>query len=124
MSTKIYSTLRLNDLELMINLGWDAQERTQKQKVLLNLLIQFPVPPKACQTDKLEDTICYDQLIEKIRKEITNKHFCLIEHLTAEIYSLIKNNVPQKTKIILQLTKYPDIQGLTEGASFSYWDQP
>lgn len=118
----IYASLHIRDLELKVNLGWRNQEREQDQGILIDLIIQFPIPPKACATDHLEDTICYAELTDTIRDQINNKHYKLIEHLTAEIYTIVKMHLPNNSKLTIALTKYPIINGLKGGVCFRYGD--
>ena len=122
-SKKNQTTLQLRGLELHANLGWRKKERGKEQAILLDIDLYFPETPKACVTDDLQDTICYAQLIEKIRCQIEEKNFHLLEHLTYEVYQLIKLHTPAKTKISVRVTKYPQIKGLTGGACFCYEDK-
>lgn len=122
MTAKKKSSLLLQGLALQVNLGWRKQERGKEQAVILDLTLAFPQPPKACLTDELEDTLCYADLIEKIRTAIAHKNFRLLEHLGYDIYHLIKAHVPPTTKISVRITKFPKIDGLTGGACFCYED--
>jgi dihydroneopterin aldolase len=116
------SFLSINDLKLSVNLGWTAEERAKKQIVWLNANIFFMDAPKACTTDELSDTLCYATLIEQVRKKMGAKKYRLIESLTQDIYAIIKANVVIKTKLTVQITKHPQIKGLTGGVIFSYGD--
>lgn len=120
---KCYATLFIRRLELQVNLGWRKKERNQEQAIELDLDIRFPKLPKACITDNLDDTICYAQLIEAIRNSIATKNFKLIEHLSAEIYTIAKAHLPKQSKLNVRLTKYPNIEGLNDGVCFSYGDE-
>jgi dihydroneopterin aldolase len=116
------STLFVRGVELSVNLGWRRQERAHEQAVLLDIDIKFAAPPSACQTDTLDETVCYATLISKIREQIVNKDYRLIEHLSAEIYSIIKPDLPTDAKLQIRITKYPKITGLTGGVCFTYGD--
>lgn len=120
---KIYSTLLIRNLELNVNLGWRMKERKDGQAILLDILIQFPTPPAACTSDKLEDTICYAKLIDDIRNKIEIKNFRLIENLSKEIYTLVKTHLSKKCLLNVRITKFPKIKGLTEGVCFNYGDE-
>lgn len=115
--------LRINNLELNLNLGWRSKERSEEQAVLLNMIIRFPKPPQACITDNLDDTTCYAKLIETIRHQISPKNYRLLEHLSAEIYDIAKKYFPHDSKITVSLTKYPRIGGLRDGVTFDYGDE-
>lgn len=116
------SSLLISGLELSVHLGWPDKERLHKQLVLLDVDIWFPKPPKACTTDKLDDTLCYSKLIQTIREKTTGKRFHLIEHLCSEVYKIVKPLLPSKAKVIIRIIKHPKIPGLTGSVRFSYWD--
>ncbi|MCE3237475.1 MAG: folX [Gammaproteobacteria bacterium] len=122
---KAHARLTLHQLELPLFLGWTEAERSQKQIILLDITIDFNEPPKACISDALEDTNCYDTFIKKIVETITPKSFRLIEHLAYEIHQLIKNLFIQSVLITITVTKKPVLSTLTTlaGVSFSYGDQ-
>ncbi|MDA8561848.1 dihydroneopterin aldolase [Gammaproteobacteria bacterium] len=121
---KINSNLMLNELELEINLGWPDLERSQKQKVLVDISIIFDTPPNACISDKLDETIDYDTLIIKIIKRVNNRSYCLIEHLNHTIYCIIKDILPRNTKVTVCISKIPPIKLLKGGVQFWYGDSP
>lgn len=118
-----HSHLRIRDLELRVHLGWPEEEREKSQIVLVTVDIWFVDFPKACLSDQLQDTICYDTLIDTLRNNVSNKPFRLIEHLTFALYQLIKNEMPKHTLINVALSKYPEISGLKGGVTFYYSDK-
>lgn len=118
----IKSSLSLRGLELAMHLGLHDNERSQKQIVLLDIVMVFHIPPKACLTDQIEDTCCYSTLADKVKKEFETKAFHLIEHLGQEIYAFLRSIILLESSIKITLTKHPHIEGLTGGASFSYGD--
>ncbi len=99
--------LEINGLELSVFLGWPDDERSQKQTVWLDIKMQFPTEPKACLSDELNDTVCYQALIQQLREHIADTPFKLVEHLTHAIYEFIQDLVPEKTTISIALTKHP-----------------
>lgn len=108
-----HNVLAINNLELNIHLGWPDEERLQKQTVWLDVKMQFHAAPKACASDQLDDTVCYQQLIGNLRQHLAEKQFRLVEHLTHDIYDFIQAAAPKETKISVVLTKQPkQIQGL------------
>lgn len=116
------SSLLLRALELEVILGWPEEERAQTQKVSLDIHMQFPQPPSACETDELDDTHCYDTLVQKIKHHISTRHFRLIENLGYEIYQHIKQNLTTDTSVCIRITKKPAIENLTGGVSFAFGD--
>lgn len=116
------SAMLIKGLKFEVCLGWPEKERLQKQTVLVDIDLQFAVPPAACESDQLADTFCYSDLIIKIQKEIGEKNYRLIEHLSYDIYRMIKPMLSDKSKVIVRILKYPHIDGLTGGVQFSYGD--
>lgn len=117
------SILRIRKLELSLNLGWGEKERSKERKVLLDIAISFPESPKACASDELRDTVCYATLSQVIREKVSAKPYRLIEHLSSDIYTLVKNQIPKNAKLKICITKFPAIGGLKEGVSFEYGDE-
>ena len=115
----IKSCLTINALELELFLGWPTEERMRKQIVTLDLQIKLPVVPEACESDDLKDTVCYRDLIEKLRAAIATSKYHLIEHVTAKVYSTLKSILPAESVISVSLTKRPQIQGL-QSVTFQY----
>lgn len=118
------SSLRIRGVELLVHLGWEDSERDQQQVVLVDIDIRFSELPKACVSDELTDTFCYAELINSLRRQLINRPFHLVEHLTAEIYSLVKSQLMSvnTSSVRISLTKHPSVEGLTGGVCFSYGD--
>jgi dihydroneopterin aldolase len=115
--------LNIKDFKLSVKLGWPKEERLQKQTISLDIDIVFQQPPKACQTDKLDDTVCYHDLVKRIEAVTRERSFFLIEHLSAFIYEQIKPLFPLSANIVVHITKTPKIDNLAGGMRFSYGDQ-
>ncbi len=115
------TALFINELELEIYLGWPNEERIRKQVISLDIEIAFPAIPKACASDDLKDTVCYHELIKSLRKKIGETKFHLIEHVTQEVYQILKRLLPNKSILSVNLTKHPQIQGLGS-VTFNYRD--
>ena len=99
------SLLRLDNLRLMVHLGCTAQERNDLQPVDINIWLKFAKSPKACTSDSLVDTICYDKLSQNLKATVRNKNFCLIEHLTQVLYDEVKSQVGSIAQIRLRVQK-------------------
>lgn len=117
------SHLRLQSLNLDVNLGWPEQERLQKQTVKVDITVCYLEPPLACITDELDDTFCYAELIQTIQNHVASASFRLLEHLAQSIYRVLKSTLPSHLKIKIEITKWPpSISNLIDGACFSYGD--
>ncbi|MEO8401636.1 MAG: dihydroneopterin aldolase [Gammaproteobacteria bacterium] len=117
------SIIRLNQLELSVNLGWPQGERIKPQIVTADVIIHFTKPPAACVSDQLTDTHCYDMLIKTIKTEIAARNFRLLEHLGFEIHRIAKQAISAETRIQISITKKPAILNLTGGVTFFYEDE-
>jgi len=117
-----YSRLDIRGLELNIHLGWHESEQQQSQIVLLDVTINFVEPPAACASDHLDDAYCYAKLSALIREKTANQRYRLIEHLSHEIYQIVKPIFKDQAHIGIGITKQPSIPNLRDGVSFYYGD--
>jgi dihydroneopterin aldolase len=109
----LHSSLILQNLAIEVRIGHTAAEREKAQTLQIDLTIQFTQLPLACQTDKLNDTICYDKLVNNIKTFCRNKTFALLEHLAYQLYKFIKNIIRENVKLNLQIKKQPPIENLS-----------
>ncbi len=116
------TTLVIHQLEVNVSLGWGDEERSQKQTVWVDLHIDFKIPPKATETDHLDDTYCYYTLTHQIVKNISERPFRLIEHLSFEIYKIAKTFFGEASFVKIGVTKKPDISYPNQGVTFWYGD--
>ena len=121
--TTIRSNLHIKGLEVQTHLGWPDNERLKQQTVVIDIDVKLPAPPKACESDKLEDTLCYSALVDIIHEHIPPRHFYLIEYLSRELYLLIKPLFPAASLITVSVTKRPKLKGLSGGVCFRYGDE-
>ena len=114
--------LSLLDLELSVYLGWPEKEREQTQKVLVDILFSFSDDLAACTSDHLNDTVCYDTLVNSIHRELANKKFRLVEYLAKYLHQYILDFITLTPGLLLTVSvnKFPLVPGLTRGAKFSY----
>lgn len=117
---KTTSELQIKGLKLSLFLGWPQEERIREQVVLIDIRVMFPIPPKACETDHLEDTFCYHELTTMLREKTHGRHFHLIEHLSRELFNLVIPLLPSESQLEITITKHPNIEGLTGGVCFRY----
>lgn len=86
MSDKMY----IRDLGLECTIGTNPEERTIRQKVLINICIECDLS-QAGESDELQDTINYKSLTEDISAMVTASEFFLIEKLASEICRICLN---------------------------------
>src|SRR5687768_4437996 len=113
---KMTSSLTLQGLAFDVFLGWPDKEREQKQSILLDIELCFNHPPRACSTDDLADTHCYDELVSNIKQHLRERSFRLIEHLGKELYQYIRHEfTPHDASLNIRITKKPPIPNLMGG---------
>ena len=120
--TNPLTRLSIREVELNIHLGLLENERVEAQAILFDIDLSFATPPKGCQSDSIEDVVCYAELLEHLRTHIPQKEYHLIEHLAHDIYLLVKQKVPPETRVAIQLYKHPKLEGLSGGVSFYFSD--
>jgi dihydroneopterin aldolase len=108
------NVLILKNFIIPVHLGVTAAERKKSQNITLNIEIQFPQSPLACQTDKLADTICYHELTTAISEFCAKDKFNLIEYLGAELYKFIQSKIPANCKLRLSVAKQPPLKNVQE----------
>ncbi|HRP97357.1 MAG TPA: dihydroneopterin aldolase [Rhodocyclaceae bacterium] len=77
----------IEELRVRAWVGIYARERVAPQLVELNLT--FGVPDAAAQRDDIDDTINYAEVVERIRAELAERHFNLIETLGEFVVNLL-----------------------------------
>lgn len=120
--TNTYSSIQLKGIELSLHFGWYEKERLQPQIIQVDVDLRFAQPPKACLSDDLVDTYCYDELIKNITIETSSRHFKLVEHLSFHVYQTIKKLLPDTTQVRVTIMKKPPIVNLSGGVIFAYGD--
>jgi dihydroneopterin aldolase len=100
-----------------------GRQRALPQPVDLDLAVRFRVLPDACASDRLEDTVCYAELIEAARKTCAGREFHLLERLAHELFARLRDLVPADAELWLRATKLrPPVEGLHGGVAFSLGD--
>ena len=70
--------------------GIYARERAAPQTIEIDL--EFGVPDAAAQHDDIADTIDYAEVIARIRKELGERHFNLLETLGEYVVALLSED--------------------------------
>ena len=111
---KLSSNIRIVDYRLKLHLGATSLERARKQLVFLDLNIEFQELPLACETGELNDTVCYQLLLEQVETAVKGKQFTLIENTVFYLFKILKQYLPTGTKLSLKLTKVKPLKGLAK----------
>lgn len=115
-----YNQIKLNDLCLDVHLGWPEEERRHKQEISVSISLKFLSMPSSCETDDLQGTVCYAELIQGIAAHCEGKTYKLIEHLAYDIYQQIKSRHAIDCRV--SVSKQPPIKHLRGGAVFACGD--
>ncbi len=79
----------IKDLHIDTLIGVYAEERTHKQRLLLELEVGIP-HKHAFVSDRLGDTIDYVDVVALIKREAASQHFQLLERLAQHLVDLIE----------------------------------
>jgi len=80
----------LREFKLDLVIGVYEWERQIPQTIQLDLEIALP-HSRACETDRVEDTIDYGLVVERIRADLTEKRYALVEAAAEHIARLLMN---------------------------------
>lgn len=115
--------ITIRDMSLWVNLGIRDIEKTERQEIRLTVEIYFPQKPAACDTDRLEDTVCYHELVRKIVEMTESRTYGMIEKLAQDVVTLVKSNISAELRVKVQLHKvHPPIARLQGGIYFTLLD--
>ena len=82
------TTIHIKDLTLKTIVGIFDWERVNKQKVVINLWMDYDAR-RAIQTDEIKHAVDYKIITKKILKEIPASRFFLIEKLAQEVLDIV-----------------------------------
>jgi len=111
--------LQLKALEVSVRLGCFEEERAEPQVVRFTLRLRFPDRPQACESDAIEDTICYEEIARVVSMTAQAREFRLVEHLAWTVHQKVGELLPPSTVLSLKLHK-PSLpmDFVTEGAVY------
>lgn len=78
----------LQEVKVKTHLGVPDWERLIAQTIILDIELAMP-HSRSCQTDAIEDTIDYGQIVARIRETQAEKSFKLVEALAEHVCQLI-----------------------------------
>ena len=84
-------TIFLSEIKAEVKLGVPDGERMLPQTILLDIEIAMP-HSRSCETDAIEDTIDYGQVVVQVRKRLAERDFRLVEALAEHVCQLILKN--------------------------------
>ena len=78
----------VRDLELLASIGVHSHEKTEKQRVRINLDLAVREGETANTADELANVVCYEQVVSSIRRLIDSGHVNLVETLAERAAAL------------------------------------
>lgn len=94
-------TLYLRDLTVFAIVGVNPEERVKRQPVVLNVELACDLSA-SCRSDRLEDTINYKSLQDRILKEVESSSYFLIERLAQRVAELcLEDPRVQETTVVI-----------------------
>lgn len=91
----MYSQLNINGYHSAFILGNNPEEKLKKCEVIINISLRFIGQNSSCETDNLENTICYAKLLKFIDKKLLNAQFNLIERATSFVFKCLGEYLDQ-----------------------------
>ena len=77
----------IDDMRVEAHVGIFEREKAAPQ--VLEISLTFGVPDEAAQDDDIDKTIRYDAVIDRIRAELSTRHFNLLETLGEYVIGLL-----------------------------------
>ena len=79
--------LLLRDLTVQAIIGVNPDERTERQPLVLNVELECDLG-SACRSDRLEDTVNYKRLQDRIVQDVETSQCLLIERVAERVAAL------------------------------------
>lgn len=87
--------IRITDLSLKAIIGIFDWERKRKQKVVINVELEFNAL-KAVKTDNVDDTVDYKVITKKIIRHVEGSKYFLLEKMAGSVMKIVLED--QKVK--------------------------
>lgn len=106
--------IQIKELAVDCILGVTEKERTQKQTVLIDIILTID-PERSAKTDKIEDTVNYSEIHKDVISLVSRSQFHLLEAIDSAILDLClsKKGVLSATVTVTKPTIYPDTKGVS-----------
>ena len=115
------SAISLDDMLLKVKLGLTDREKDIPQDIKISFKLFFPDAPKACESDNINDTICYYEIFKAIKEHCAQNSYRLLEYLCHQLYKEIRKMADSSIKIWIKIEKCnPPIEGFDGVTAFEY----
>jgi FolB domain-containing protein len=104
MDSRRLDKLHIRDLMLRCIIGLNDWEREKKQDVLINIVLYADLSI-ACQSDRIEDTVDYKAIKQKVVDMVESSSYMLVERLAQKIADIcLENPRIQRVKVTIDKT--------------------
>ena len=110
----------LSDLRLSLSIGLTEEERSALQPIRFDVKITYVTPPQACQTDEIDDTICYHTMVNNIEAFCSKRVYKLLESLCYELFQHLKHTIKEDVKLWIRVEKCEPPVNNVSHVSFEY----
>lgn len=86
MSTAV-AQIRIKELRLRTYIGFNDEEKKNRQDVVINAMIEYPAH-HACMTDDVANAVNYKTICKQLIAHVENNRFLLLESLTAQLLEI------------------------------------
>jgi dihydroneopterin aldolase/D-erythro-7,8-dihydroneopterin triphosphate epimerase len=101
-SRRMTDRILIHDLFLRTIIGINAEERTERQDVVINLVVETDTR-RAGQSDDIADAVNYRTLTKQIIELVENSQFLLVERLAEVIATLcLADSRVDKVKVTVE----------------------
>lgn len=81
------ATIHIRNLRLRTFIGFNPEERSKQQDVVINIEIRYSVPESALR-DEVDGALDYKILTKRVINHVENGRFLLLERLVGEVLGL------------------------------------
>jgi D-erythro-7,8-dihydroneopterin triphosphate epimerase len=81
------ATIKVRDLRLRTFIGFNPEERTKRQDVVINLEIRYDMPFGALE-DRIEKALDYKVITKKVIHAVEQGRFLLLEKLVGDVLAI------------------------------------
>lgn len=104
MGSRVLDKIHIRDLMLRCIIGLNDWEREKKQDVLINITLYANLTT-ACQSDRIEDTVDYKTIKQKVVDMVESSSYMLVEYLAQHVADIcLENPKVQRVKVMIDKT--------------------
>jgi D-erythro-7,8-dihydroneopterin triphosphate epimerase len=104
MAERELDKIHIRDLLIRCIVGIYDWEREKKQDVLINITLYADLKT-ACQTDRIEDTVDYKAIKQKVVNMVESSSYMLVERLAERVAEIcLENPQVQRVRVLVDKT--------------------